>query len=151
MRLSELQEQVLNIETRYTGEGERLSAQVDNLVREIEGLRRRKELQQKAVSLAAEQLKKYERLKEQDVTSQLELDNARSNDINQRLSLEGMEQQIISREGILSETRFALKGLNVNKERDLSQLRVQISQLEESRVGLEASHAISCVARLAVL
>ena len=33
VRLSELQEQIKNIETRYTGEGERLRAKVDNPIR----------------------------------------------------------------------------------------------------------------------
>ena len=139
VRLSELNEQFRNVGDRYIGDAERLRAQIKNTTREISGLNRRKALQEKAVELATFQLRKYERLTIQEVTSQLELDNARSNDINQRISLETIEQQIISLEGLLTEARFALKELGVNEERDLSQLRVQISQLKESRVGLEAS------------
>lgn len=139
VRLSELKEQMSNIRKRYQQDRERYSAQANNYRRELTGLRKRKDLQQRAVNIAAEQLAKYERLTRQEVTSRLELDNARSNDINQRLSLEGVEQQIISREGTLSEVEFALDGLKNAEERELSQLRVQISQLQETRTGLEAS------------
>lgn len=139
VRLSELNEQLVNIDLRYKGERQRLKTQILNLARELDGLYRRRELQQKAVDLAASQLKKFERLYESEVSSQLELDRARSNDINQRLSFETIEQQIITRESAASEARFALRGLSVSEEQELSQLRVQINQLEESRVGLEAS------------
>ena len=139
VRLSELKEQSATIKLRYKGERQRLNAQILNLARELDGLYRRRELQQKAVNLATSQLEKFERLYESEVSSQLELDNARSNDINQRLSFEAIEQQIISRDSALSETRFVLRGLTVSEEQELSQLRVQINQLEESRVSLEAS------------
>ena len=139
VRLSELKEQSATIKLRYKGERQRLNAQILNLTRELDGLYRRRKLQQKAVDLATSQLEKFERLYESEVSSQLELDNARSNDINQRLSFETIEQQIISRDSAASEARFALRGLSVSEEQELSQLRVQINQLEESRVGLEAS------------
>lgn len=139
VRLSELREQLTNVEKRYTQDRSRLRAQAQNYERELSGLRRRHALQKKAVVLASEQLAKYERLTQDEVTSQLELDNARSNDINQRLSLEAIDQQIVSREGTLSEVRYTLRGLDNNEDRELSQIRVQISQLEESRTGLEAS------------
>lgn len=139
VRLSELREQLGNIEKRYDDDKTRLSAQAMNYERELDGLLRRRLLQKKAVDLAEVQLEKFERLTQQDVTSQLELNNARSNDINQRLALENIDQQIVSREGTLSEVRFAISGLKANEERELSQLRVQISQLEEARTGLEGS------------
>ena len=139
VRLSELQEQVLNIGKRYRQDKDRLSAQALNYERELDGLLRRRLLQRQAVDLAEEQLEKYERLTQQEVTSQLELDNARSNNINQRLTLESIEQQIVSREGTLSEVRHTLRSLKTGEDRELSQIRIQISQLEESRAGLEAS------------
>ena len=139
VRLSELKEQLVNTQKRYAGDRERLTSQVINYERELNGLSRRLELQKKAVDLGAQQLVKYERLTQQEVTSQLELDNSRSNDINQRITLEGIEQQIIAREGALSETKFSIVGLKANEERELSQIRVQISQLEDSRTTIEAS------------
>ena len=139
VRLSELNEQLTAITARYNDERKRLRSQIKNYTRELEGLTRRRALQSRAVDLAESQLIKYERLTEDDVTSQLELDNARSNDINQRISLEGIDQQIVAREGTLSEVRFSLSGLSATEARELSQLRVQISQLEDSRAGLEAS------------
>jgi len=105
----------------------------------LDGLLRRRLLQKEAVDLAQAQYDKMVRLTKQEVTSQLELDNARSNNINQRLDLESVDQQIVSREGTLSEVRYAIKGLKANEDRELSQIRVQISQLEESRTSIEAS------------
>lgn len=102
-------------------------------------MKRRRHLQKQAVDLAAGQLDKFIRLTANEVTSQVELDNARSNDINQRIALENIDQQIVAREGTLSEARFTLAGLTTNQEQELSQIRVQISQLEESRASLEAS------------
>ncbi len=139
VRLSELSEQIANIKTRYQQEHERLNSQVTNYERELKGLKTRKTLQLKAVEIASQQLGKFERLTKQEVTSQLELDNARSNDITQRLSIEGINQQIITRQGTLTEVRHTLSSLNNTEDRDLSQIRVQISQLEDSRAGLEAT------------
>ncbi|WP_026941343.1 HlyD family secretion protein [Hellea balneolensis] len=139
VRLSELREQLINTQKRFAGDRARLTSQALNYERELDGLLRRRVLQNQAVELAAAQFEKIERLTAQEVTSQLELDNARSNDINQRLALESIDQQIVSREGTLSEVRFAISGLKANEDRELSQTRVQISQLEESRASLEAS------------
>ena len=139
VRLSELGEQLSAIEGRYKGERKRLRSQIKNYDRELSGLSRRRALQARAVALAESQLDKYDRLTESGVTSQLELDNARNNDINQRIALENIDQQVVAREGTLSEVRFSLSALDGAEERELSQLRVQISQLTESRAGLEAS------------
>jgi len=139
VRLSELREQERGTEVRYRQETARITSQIANFERELIALNNRLKLQQRAVDLAAEQLAKIERLTQQEVTSQLELTNAMSNDINQRLAMENVEQQIIAREGALGEARYALNGLINSEKGDLSQIRVQISQLEDSRVGLEAS------------
>jgi len=139
VRLSELKEQLVNTQKRFAGDRKRLTSQLLNYERELDGLFRRRLLQKKAVDLGAAQLEKYERLTQQEVTSQLELDNARSNDINQRIALENIDQQIVSREGTLSEVKFSIAGLKANEERELSQIRVQISQLEDGRTSLEAS------------
>ena len=139
VRLTELREQLGNSKKRFAQDKIRLISQAANYERELEGLGRRKLLQKKAVNLAAAQLEKYERLTKQEVTSQLELDNSRSNDINNRIALENIDQQIVAREGTLSEVRFAITGLKTNEARELSQIRIQISQLEESRASLEAS------------
>ena len=139
VRLSELEEQLQNIKNRYIEERKRLSALKNNFELDLEGLKRRRALQKQSVDLAESQLLKFERLREQEVTSQLELDNARTNDINQRLSLESVDQQIVSREGGIAEVKFALSGLRGREERELSQLRVEIGQLEESRTTIEAS------------
>lgn len=139
LRLSELAEQMSGVKTRYRDERTRLRAQIKNYTRELSGLTRRRALQKQAVDLAQSQFEKYDRLTQQEVTSQLELDNARGNDINQRIALENIDQQIVTREGTLSEVRFALAGLASTETRELSQLRIQISQLDDSRAGLEAS------------
>jgi len=135
----DVETQLSNTETRFSGERKRLKAQLKNFQRELQGLKRRRHLQKQAVDLAAGQLDKFIRLTANEVTSQVELDNARSNDINQRIALENIDQQIVAREGTLSEARFTLAGLTTNQEQELSQIRVQISQLEESRASLEAS------------
>ena len=135
VRLSELREQEANINTRYQGERERLQAQESNMVAELHGLKRRLVLQLKSVDISASQLKRYEKLASDQTVSQLELEQARSTDIGQRLSLEAGQQQITARKGQLAEVRFGIKGLAANQERELSQLRIQISQLEQSRLG----------------
>ena len=140
VRLSELREQETGIKSRYEGEKARLNAQEQSFISELSGLRRRRDLQKKSVQIAASQLTRYSRLSEDGTVSGLELDQAKSNDINQRLALESVEQQITARKNTLSENRFAQKALNGNQERELSQLRVQISQLEQSRVELEVSN-----------
>jgi membrane fusion protein len=140
VRLSELREQEANIKTRFRGERARLHAQEKNFLAELAGLKRRLNLQNKSVDIAASQLKRYERLSADGTTSQLELDQARSSDINQRLGLEAVKQQITARRGSIGENRFAQKGTIANEERELSSLRVQISALQQSRVELEASN-----------
>ncbi|PHR55331.1 MAG: hypothetical protein COA43_15660 [Robiginitomaculum sp.] len=140
VRLSELREQESNIKARYRGEGERLAAQNKSFKVELAGLLRRRGLQQKSVEISASQLRRYTRLSADGTTSQLELDQARSNDIGQRLGLENVQQQITARKGAISENKFAQKAIIGNQERELSQLRIQISQLEQSRVELEASN-----------
>jgi len=139
VRLSELREQEDGTKSRYRGEAARLKAQGQNFAAELSGLKRRRDLQKKSVEIAASQLRRYARLSEDGTTSQLELDQAKSSDINQRINLEAVEQQITARKGQVSENRFAQKALTGNEDRELSQLRVQISQLEQSRVELEAS------------
>ncbi len=139
MRLSELREQEAGIKSRYRGERQRLKSQETNFTTDLSGLKRRRVLQQKSVEIAASQLRRYARLSEDGTTSQLELDQAKSGDINQRINLEAIEQQITARRGALSENKFAQKALTGNEDRELSQLRIQISQLEQSRVELEAS------------
>lgn len=140
VRLSELREQESNIKTRYRGERARLQSQETSFKSELSGLLRRQELQKKSVEIAASQLNRYAKLSIDGTTSQLELDQAKSNDINQRLALESVKQQITTRKGTITENRFAQKGLAANEERELSQLRIQISQLEQSRIELEASN-----------
>ncbi|MBL4853216.1 MAG: HlyD family efflux transporter periplasmic adaptor subunit [Robiginitomaculum sp.] len=139
VRLSELREQEAGIKARFRGERARLNAQKSSFMAEISGLRKRRVLQTKSVEIAASQLKRYARLSADGTTSQLELDQAKSGDINQRLNLASVDQQIIARQAALAENKFAQKALVGNEERELSGLRIQISQLEQSRVELEAS------------
>ncbi|CAM3738110.1 HlyD family secretion protein [Litorimonas haliclonae] len=139
VRLSELREQEAAIQDRYRQDGARFRDQINNIEREITGLKKRRGLQQQAVDLAESQLLKFERLLKDDTVSQLEFNQTKTNDINQRLSLEAIDQQIVSREGSLVEARYTLRGLGNAEERELSQLRQQIAQLEESRTSLEAS------------
>lgn len=140
VRLSELREQENNITTRYNNERARLKGQGKVFTSELYGLKRRRVLQIQSVDIAASQLRRYARLSADGTTSQLELEQAKSNDINQRLNLESVEQQITARQGALSENQFAQNALGGNEERELSQLRLQISQLEQSRIELEASN-----------
>lgn len=139
VRLSELREQEAAIQVRYRQDGARFQDQINNIEREITGLQKRRGLQQQAVDLGESQLLKFERLLKDDTVSQLEFNQTKTNDINQRLSLEAIDQQIVSREGSLVEARYTLRGLGNAEERELSQLRQQIAQLEESRTSLEAS------------
>lgn len=139
VRLSELREQESAIQDRYRQDGARFQDQINNIEREIVGLKKRRGLQQQAVDLGESQLLKFERLLKDDTVSQLEFNQTKTNDINQRLSLEAIDQQIVSREGSLVEARYTLRGLANAEERELSQLRQQIAQLEESRTSLEAS------------
>ena len=139
VRLSELREQENSIRNRYTQDKDRLRDQISNIDRELGGLKNRRALQKRAVDLAEAQLFKFERLVKDDTASQLELNQAMSNDINQRLSLETIDQQIVSREGSLTEAHYTLRGLDNAKDSELAQLRQQIGQLEESRTSLEAS------------
>lgn len=139
VRLSELLEQKAAISRRYALERDRLASQIISLEREITALRSRYDLQTRSVEISRARLDKYERLRVDDTVSELEFENARGQAIAEELNLEAVNQQLISREGTLSETRFSLRGLDGLEEREISQLQVQISQLEESRTTLEAS------------
>ena len=139
VRLSELQEQKAAIGKRYRLDRERLKSQIDNLGREITALTSRQALQAKSASISAERLQKFERLRKEDTVSELEFENVRAQNISEELNLEAITQQLINRQGSLSETRFTLRGLAGLEERELSQLTLQISQLEDSRTSLEAS------------
>lgn len=129
VRLSELHEQTQSIRDRYTAEARRLTDQISNVERELTGLDRRKGLQREATVFSAARRAKMERLLLDDVVSQIEADQARADDINQNISLESIEQQIVSRQGVLSEARYALQAVNPARDRELSQLRQQIAQL----------------------
>jgi membrane fusion protein len=80
-----------------------------------------------------------ERLLVDDVVSQIEVDQARTDDINQALALASIDQQIVARRGTLTDTSHALMALEPAKDREQSQLRQQIAQLEESRTALQAT------------
>lgn len=139
VRLSELREQTKAIRECYAAEARRLSDQISNVKRELDGLDRRKALQTEATVFSGARRAKMERLLRDDVVSQIEADQARADDINQNLTRESIEQQIISQQGVLSEARYALRAVNPARDRELSQLRQQIAQLEESRTGLQAA------------
>jgi len=62
VRLSELKEQLANTQKRFAGDRERLTSQVLNYERELDGLSRRRLLQQEAVDLAQAQYEKMVRL-----------------------------------------------------------------------------------------
>ena len=138
-RLSELQEQNAAIGKRYRLDRARLKSQIDNLEREITALNSRLALQAKSASISTERLQKFERLRKEDTVSELEFENVRAQNISEELNLEAITQQLINRQGSLSEARFTLRGLDGLEERELSQLTLQISQLEDSRTSLEAS------------
>lgn len=139
VRLSELGEQTEAITARYAAEARRLTDQIANIERELAGLDRRQVLQTEAVDVSSARRAKMDRLLADDVVSQIEAEQARSDDINQNLALEGIAQQIVSRQGVLSEARYALSAVNPARDRELSQLRQQIAQLEESRTTLQAA------------
>lgn len=140
-RLSELQTQIQNTKTRFVKEKARLLAQVENSQKDLRGLTRRRALQVKALEIAKSQVVQYEKLTERGLTTQLALDQAKSAEIDQSLALEALDQQIGAREGMIAEGNFALAALKNNEAREQSQTRMQISQLKEARIGLEASSA----------
>ncbi len=139
VRLSELREQEAAIERRYALDRERLRSQIANMGREIIALTSRSTLQTKSVELSRSRLEKFERLLQDETVSELEFENVRAQNIGEELTLEAVSQQLIGREGNLSEAKFSLRSMDGLEARELSQLRVQISQLEESRTSLEAS------------
>lgn len=139
IRLSELREQAAAIQRRYSLDRDRLRSQIDNMVQEISALSSRRVLQAKSAAFSRERLDKFTRLRADETVSELEFENARAQNISEELALEGVSQQLIAREGNLAEARFSLRSLDGLEAREISQLRVQISQLEESRTSLEAS------------
>lgn len=139
VRLSELRDQADAIRDRFTAEASRLRDQAENFDQELSGLARRRELQSQAVSLSRARRAKMERLLVDDVVSQIEVDQARSDDINQALALAAIEQQIVTRQGTLTDTNHALSALAPARDRELGQLRQQVAQLEESRTALQAT------------
>lgn len=139
VRLSELREQTQAITERYAAEARRLVDQIANIERELAGLDRRQGLQAEAVDVSGARRTKMDRLLANEVVSQIEAEQARSDDINQNLALESIAQQIVSRQGVLSEARYARRAVIPARDRELSQLRQQIAQLEESRTALQAS------------
>ena len=120
VRLSELNEQTQAIRERFTAESNRLTDQISNWELELSGLSRRMILQTEAVDVSGARRVKIERLLLNDVASRIEVKQARSDDINQNLALEGIWQQIVSREGALSEARHALRAVNPARDRELS-------------------------------
>ena len=138
-RLAELESQLETTEQRYRTDRLRLTSQVTNIESELEGLQRRLRLQLDATEFSAERRQKMDRLYQEEVASLLEAEQARSDDINQNLSLELIRQQIVSREGALMEARFAMEALPAARERELSQIRQQIAQIEETRTVLRGN------------
>jgi membrane fusion protein len=138
-RLTELVDQQAVIQERYRMDEQRLRAQIENIQTELTGLSRRLTLQQDAVEFSSARQAKMDRLLAEEVASLLEAEQARSDNINQNLSLELIRQQIVSREGALAEAKFALRALPAAKQRELSQLRQQIAQLEETRTALQGA------------
>ena len=139
VRLSELREQEAAIQRRYALDRDRLKSQINNMTREISALTSRRALQAKSTELSRSRLQKFERLLKDETVSELEFENVRAQNISEELALEAVSQQLIAREGNLSEARFSLKSMGGLEARETSQLRVQISQLEESRTSLEAA------------
>jgi len=138
VRLLELREQEGAIKRRFKLDRERLRSQINNMEREIAALRSRRNLQEKSTKISLERLQKYERLRADETVTELEYNNAQAQNINEALNLEAVTQQLIGREGNLSETRFSLRSLGGLEAQEISQLDIQISQLEESRTALEA-------------
>lgn len=139
VRLSELREQETAIERRYSLDQDRLRSQIENMTREIAALSNRRALQEKSTEISRKRLDKFTRLLENETVFELEFENVRAQNISEELALEAVTQQLIAREGSLSEARFSLRSMDGLEARETSQLRVQISQLEESRTSLEAS------------
>lgn len=139
VRLGELRDQEQAIRNQYAADRRRMTDQIANIERELVGLDRRRKLQAEATALYAARRAKMERLLATDVVSQIEVDQARTDDINAALALENIEQQTVSREGVLIDTRYALAALPASEARELSQLRQQIAQLEESRTALQGA------------
>ena len=138
-RLFELREQESAIIKRFELDRDRLKSQIVNLEKELQVLSNRRGLQLRSTELSRKRLEKFERLKADDTVSELEYENVRSQNIGEELNLEALNQQIIGIERNFTETKFSLRGLSGLKERELSQLRLQIGQLEESRTSLETS------------
>ena len=84
-------------------------------------------------------MEKFQKLLANDIVSESEFLNTRAQSISEDLNLAAITQQVISREGNLSEARYSLKGMDGLEEQELSQLKLQIGQLEESRTSLEGS------------
>jgi len=139
VRLSELRDQAATIEDRFAADANRMRDQSENMRQELDGLTHRRTLQAEAVTLSRARRTKMERLLVDDVVSQIEVDQARTDDINQALALASIDQQIVARRGTLTDTSHALMALEPAKDREQSQLRQQIAQLEESRTALQAT------------
>ncbi|MEL6688338.1 MAG: HlyD family efflux transporter periplasmic adaptor subunit, partial [Pseudomonadota bacterium] len=138
-RLAELEAQLGTTRQRYRTDRLRLTSQIKNIEAELGGLNRRLGLQIEATEFSSARREKMDRLLAEEVASLLEAEQARSDDINQNLSLELIRQQIVSREGALLEAQFALDALPAAQDRELSQLRQQIAQIDETRTALQGA------------
>jgi len=137
VRLSELRQNENAIRDRYRAESSRLSTLVGNLEREVETLRRRRDLEAKVADTATTRREKMERLQEEDTAFAFEVEQAQAAELQAFVALEGVDQQIVTRESNLADTRFQLSGIEAQQQRELFQLRQEIASLEESRTSIE--------------
>jgi len=139
VRLSELNEQVNSAKRRFSLDRDRLRSQINNLELEISALKDRYDLQAKSTKNSKERMEKFQKLLADDIVSESEFLSTRDQSIGEDLNLAAVKQQVISREGNLSVARYSLKEIDGLEEQELSQLKLQIGQLEESRTSLEGS------------
>ncbi|WP_298915303.1 HlyD family efflux transporter periplasmic adaptor subunit [uncultured Algimonas sp.] len=137
-RIAELNNREARIEARSEAERRRLNAAIQNLQLEVGALSERRDLEQVVANLARMRLEKFEQLLADDTVSQLEYEQVESQELQARIALQAIEQQLIARRSSLEDTRFQIRNLPKQREQEMSQLRQEISALQDTRTSIEA-------------
>jgi len=138
LRIQQLQDQKVRVRSRYVNESKKASSTIVNLEREIETLKERKFLESKSANIAKKKLDKFKRLFETDTVTPLEYEQVEAQELQARIQLQAIEQQLIIAQSSLADARFDKENLPQDETQELSLLEQEIASLTDIRTSIEA-------------
>lgn len=137
-RLFQVDMRESELRNRFQSERLRLESIVQGLEAEVQTMARRSDLQAEVRRVADERLEKFERLKSEEVISQVEYDSVQRQSYDARLAFETLQQQQQSSESALRNARFQLRALPSQEREEASRLAAERAQLQEVKASVDA-------------